>query len=559
MENFNIKLDRPTISSEEIKSNQNFDQVLSKFNQVKMPAYKNPWFWGSAGLATVGLTTVISLSALTLKNEKNDKNITLKKDQLPPDTECVKPPIKDENIAYKTYQVNPLKDEKIVLESGTTIEIDKGSLAANNLNEKVEIKVREFNDAASVFISGIPMDCQKDAFESAGMIEIKGEQNGKEVKINPDKPIDITLVPTKDPESFAFWKLNEAKKDWDVYPVTKNTNKASTNSTQISEVKKEISETKKQINTVENELKSIEKPSVIAYKIPTNTIQKFDLDFDKNDYPELAAFKNVIFEVVSKNGNDPNFAANSQKIWTEIDLKKKNDQYIAYFKNQSESCSMQVRPILQGTELKKAEKEFDLALQNFQTTKTTLEKKKAILNTQQLSNQARLDKLIKNQLIDQENRRASRELVTQENTVNFNKLNSEVTQFYATLSFQTTQWGFFNCDKQVKYPEPLKMGVALIWFGDQMAKFKQLFIFNKDKNLRYSYGEGYRDIQTLGFDKSDDLVLIGIDFEGNIGYSEISKEEQIKEIKKITFKHKEKETKTVDLLKTLLDETVDAA
>ena len=179
MENFKVKLDRPKISSEDIASRQNFDNVLSTFNQAKPPAYKNPWFWGSAGLATVGVTTILTLNAFTLKNETDDKKITLKNDQLPEDTQCIKAPVKGEDVDFKTYTVNPLKDETITLASGTTIEIDKGSLMAEKPGEAVEIKVREFHDQASVFISGIPMDYQKDAFESAGMIEIKGEQEGK--------------------------------------------------------------------------------------------------------------------------------------------------------------------------------------------------------------------------------------------------------------------------------------------------------------------------------------------------------------------------------------------
>ena len=558
MENFKINLDRPKISSEEINANQNFDNVLSKFNQVKAPAYKNPWFWGSAGLATVGLTTIVSLSALTLKNETDDKKITLKNNQLPADTECVKPPVKGENVDYKTYQVDPNKDEKIVLTSGTTIEIDKGSLQAQNPNEKVNIKVREFNDAASVFVSGIPMDYKKDAFESAGMIEIKGEQNGKEVAINPEKPIEVDLVTTKNPETFGFWYLNENNKAWESYPaenLSQNTSNVSSKS--VAALKNDIKQTDVEIKTVETKISNLEKPSSEAYKIPKKSSQQFDLDFDKNEYPELASFKNVIFEVVSNNGNDPNFAKNSKKTWSEIDLKKKNEAYFAYFKSSNDSYTIQVRPILQGSELKNAEQKFDLALQNFQTTKSNLEQDKKTLVSKQQQNQMALDQMIKNQLKAQDAINNERRVVNQQTMANLNGINKEIVDFSATLSFQTTKWGFFNCDKQVAYPEPLTNGVALIWLGDRIAKFKQLFVFNKDKNLRFTYGEGSRDIELLGFPKNDDLVLIGIDFEGNIGYAEIKKSEEIKNFKRITFSAKGKETKTVDLLKKLLDETVD--
>lgn len=564
MENFKVKLDRTKISSEEIASRQNFDNVLSTFNQAKPPAYKNPWFWGSAGLATVGVTTILTLNAFTLKNETDDKKITLKTNSLPQDTPCIKAPVKDENIPFMTYEVNPQKDETIVLESGTTIEIDKGSLLAEEPGQPVEIKVREFHDQASVFISGIPMDYQKKAFESAGMIEIKGEQDGEEVKINPEKPIDITLKTSQNPETFGFWFLDQDKKAWEGYPAENSVSKTSPSTVsekQVKQAERKVEQTEKKITGVEQEIAQVITPKKEEYRIPGKNTQIFDLDFDKNDYPELSAFKNIIFEVVHPNGYDPEFAKNSKKNWSSVDLQKSQERYTAFFKNSKESYTVQVRPVLQGTDLKKAEKEFDLALQSSHKTKAELESKKKSLLAEKKSNQEALNELIKKQLAQQDiqSRNRYNQLVQTSSDLKETAdriASREAMDAVSSVSFQTSRWGVFNCDKPILYPEPFKIAAALVWMGNQVAKFRQVFVFNLDKNTRYSYGEGFRSLEELGFHKSDDLVLIGIDFEGNIGYCEIKKEDQVKGVEKISFARKDKSTKTLDLLKSLMDGTV---
>lgn len=570
MENFKMNVDRPKISSEEIASRQNFDSVLSQFKQIKPPAYKNPWFWGSAGLASAGLTTLLTLNAFTLKNETNDKKIT-QKTELPNDTDCIKPPVKEENIPFSSYEVNPQQDQTIVLPSGTTIEIDKGSLLAQNPNEKVEIKVREFHDQASVFISGIPMDYKKDAFESAGMIEIKGEQDGREVKINPEKPIEIELKTTENPADFGFWYLNQEAKSWEKYPAVANKANSSTDlrllKKEIRQAEQKIEQNASQIRAVEKEIARVHSPKKEEYKIPGENTQLFDLDFDKSDYPELAAFNSIVFEVVHPNGHDPLFEKNSKKTWNDVRLQKSGDKYIALFSNKNDNYNVQVRPVLKGKELKDAEREFDLVLEKSKKTKAEFDREKQRLESEKKAGREALKALIDKQVKEQELMSANRysqliqtseEIKQAEDNRRVNAELNSIQDFSSSVSFRTTSWGVFNSDKPIVYPEPMTGGVALVWVGSQVAKFKQLFVFNRDKNLRFSYGEGFRSLDLLGFHRNDDLVLVGIDFEGNVGYCEIRKQDPGTALQKISFNRKDKSTKTLDLLKSLMDETTAA-
>ena len=241
MKKVKINLDRKPLNSGYIESKQNFDQVLAGFKQIKPPIWKNPWFYGPVGVASLAL--LVSLSVLNSNNEKNDNNSTLNTSSvLPEDTECIHPVIKSAEEKFTTFEIIPSKEQTITLPSGTSVFIPKGSLTPSSPDQKVEIKIREFTNQASSFVSGIPMDYKsKDAFESAGMIEIRGTQDGKVVPISSSKPIEVNMVLIKDATDFGFWKLDEDKKDWVSHPASFSDSKVQSSASNPATKKKERS------------------------------------------------------------------------------------------------------------------------------------------------------------------------------------------------------------------------------------------------------------------------------------------------------------------------------
>ncbi|MFK8045439.1 MAG: hypothetical protein AB8B72_08085 [Crocinitomicaceae bacterium] len=55
MDNHNVRRDRPRLSSNEIAQHKDFDSVLNDYQIMKKPFYKNPWFFGVTGVASVSL------------------------------------------------------------------------------------------------------------------------------------------------------------------------------------------------------------------------------------------------------------------------------------------------------------------------------------------------------------------------------------------------------------------------------------------------------------------------------------------------------------------------
>jgi hypothetical protein len=538
MTNRKMNLDRPNLNSEQISAKQNFEQVLSKHLLSKPPVWKSPWFWGPTGLASIGIALFFSVNYLNSQNETHDNTNTLAITDLPKDTECIHPPIEGENVPFQTFEVNPNKNEEIILPSGTKIEISKESLLPENKNEKVEIEVREFPDKVSTFLAGIPMDYQKeDAFISAGMIEIRGKQNDQVVEINSEKPIKIDLKMTKNPAGFDFWCLNETIKDWTKYPVKYELNhqkeepKLSLNNP--ATIKKQIANIDDQIVAL-NQLKSeVQKPSVESFKIPNEFHQKFDLDFNKKTYPELAKFENLVFEILPTSGYDKNF---TKKTWSDVKLEKNKEVYEMIFTATSEKLRLPVRPVLQGKELTEAKKQFDVAITSYNETTAEIEKNKSALQKQ---------------------KEAYQKALTGDLAALNEKLLSSSTD-NGTASFQVNQWGVYNCDKPSKYPSAMKNEPFFVWENSSTsADFSQIFVFNLDKDLRFNYGDrAIHPIANFGFHANDDLVIFGVERGGDFGVCELKSGKSKNIMSKIIFKKGESGESVKDLLNKLMNETV---
>lgn len=554
-----MNLDRNPITSDQIKSKQNFDHILMKHKASNLPFWKSPWFWGPTGLASVGALLFLSLNSFNHQNNLNENTITLAQNtDLPEDTKCIHAPIPGENIKPSTFLVDPLKDEKIKLLSGTEIKIPKGSLQSVDFSKKVEIHVREFNTKSGIFIAGIQMDYGKeDAFETAGMIEIRATQKEKKVEINPDKAIEVSMQLTQNPRGFDFWYLNEEAKDWEKYPASYATEKRNgevIKSNSTKQIELEIKSVKNEIKLLSTDLNNLKKPTESSFNIPEAGHQKFDLGFDKKDYPELAMFKDLIFEIIPTTGYDKKFAS---KTWSNAELLKTSDGgYQMKLSAKNTDLILPVRPVFKGNELKNAVKEFDLAIEKYTLTKDSL-----ILVKNNLENQKRvLDKQLLEEIARiQDQNPGSSFASTKTTSSNTKQVQNELQDFQNVARFRVTRWGVFNSDKPVRYPIPFE-NEPYFTFEHSAVKMASVYVFDLDKNVRYSYGTfTQRALSNLGVFKNNDLVLVGIDVQGNIGSFEISKDKNTGRFEKINFERKESGQKTLDWLKKMLDENLDAA
>jgi len=144
-----INIDRKKISSEEIASKRNFDEIL-KAHKAAKPFYKSYWFMSLAGLASLALIIVAVVTYRT--EEKPVLNVKEENAQLSkPDSvsKFVNPPMKDVQIPFEKFLIDSRKGAMISSASGSKIIVPANSFVdtlGKIVEGKVEVKYREFRD-----------------------------------------------------------------------------------------------------------------------------------------------------------------------------------------------------------------------------------------------------------------------------------------------------------------------------------------------------------------------------------------------------------------------------
>ena len=126
----------------------------------------------------------------------------------------------------KEFNAYPMNNSGGILHynSGTKIKIQPNSVTYEDgtpVKGEFEIKYREFRNAAEIAFSGIPMTFNGQNFNSVGMYEIRGEQNGKTLRLT--QPAVVNFQCTKGDSGVGFYHLDESSSKWEkVKQITKN-------------------------------------------------------------------------------------------------------------------------------------------------------------------------------------------------------------------------------------------------------------------------------------------------------------------------------------------------
>lgn len=530
MKNRKIILDRGYISKIEIAERQDFDALLKAFKVPPNPYWKSIWFWGTTGVASLGLffltKQLFSEYELLTKNT-HEENITLALDKLPKDTECIKAPIVAVDVPFETFEIDPGVDNVLTLNNGSTISIKAGSLETVATGNVI-IKTRVFEDKTSAFLAGIPMDYINSAFESAGMIEVRGEQGGKTITIKQDTPIEISLKLFKDHEDFAFFALNDTSGKWDLYPCEYSPS-AENPSVNIgsSEAKaktkiwnSEIQTINKNIAVKDVELNQIILPKKETFYLPKNEKYIFTLDYDKRDFPELAALGRINFEAYPNQSNYENIF---KKSWANFIITEVDGKYKVTFSDKVGTEELTVRPIVTGARLEEAMEEYNEAKEAAEADRLAIayEREELILK--------RGDKNKELQLyisaMEEQYNNSNRDYVELKREQELNELYKK--QFVnsilngATANFRTSQFGVFNSDKPIPYPKPFGNEIRFEIAGNTIAP-KAVYVFDLDKDVRYQFGSKVNPLATFGMTSNDNVVMIILE-DNEVAYAHTNK------------------------------------
>jgi hypothetical protein len=542
-----ININRDPINGEEIASRMNFNQLLSNFpGYIKLPFYKTGWF-----ITTVASVAVLVTVTAILFSNNNTKDGVISAS--PPvttesiitydeDTPCINPPIKNLDIQSDSYYCENELGFEFTHSSGSLIKVPKNTFVDKNgksLSGKIELRYREFHDPIDFILSGIPMTYDSAGteytFESAGMIEIYGYQNGQPVKIALGKSIRIEMNPKDGSSRFNLYELDTSSGDW-AYKgktelVSENVDESKGESSAPSEIKNEdvvsnIHKTKKGIEVTKTEL-AFAKKEVIEHKKSVSKDRQFDLDVDPKEFPELKNYSSLTFEVEK---NDQNFSPDVYRTeWEDISLSEKEkgkSYYLTLFKG-SVKKTFSVFPIFEGADYKKEMVEFN---QKFAIYEKELDKRIAEEEKVKEKLKKQMD-LYETALATESSRKAAFEInqaayFAQVKEAQKNNAGIQV----VARAFEVTRFGTWNCDSPVAKPSGNKVNASFSDNNGINLGLHNVNLIEKNKNAVFTYNES--QFNAFKFNPKEENTIVAFTSNNEIAI-----------IKPIYFKDMPKENK----------------
>jgi len=524
---FNI--DRKPVPDEEINSHKDFGELIKSFKKQSIEKARNDTHFLKNKKITytaiiAGATVLCTVTYFSVFKNKETKQSTYDKITTIPvqinaqntklNKTFIAPPISKLNIPYQKFKLKSEKGATFKTQSNSKIIVPKNAFIdkkGDNIIGDVEIQFREFHNQADIIASGISMKYDSTGIqshlESAGMIDIKGFQNNEPIFINPKKEITVELQSTQSADKFNMYALDTVAKNW-IYLHRDNSLKGQKEQkvvkrtlAQVDSVKNENVITKKLRKQIDEIPPKIELEKVVYLKKinqlqkvnepkkPTKAIEgrpKFQLDVSAKEFPELATFKNMVFEVGSENKNyNPNL---SDITWSSAEISEGNQKgknYLLTLKLRDRIEKLIVYPALSGKDYETAIKIYDTKYSEYKNVlaKRIAEEKRLKLEFEKkqaeyLAQQKKLnDDLLKERIkIRQEQ---EKELANQFNSIGNNQKVVRV--------FQISNFGIYNSD----CPNSLPIGETLnpIYLVNQntpLLNVTSTYLICNTRNLVYN-------------------------------------------------------------------------
>ncbi len=265
-------------------------------------------------------------------------------------------PLPDIKPGPTTFTINVQEEHVLTTELGSTITIPKDAFVdedGNPVEGEVKISFQEYHSASDVILSGIPMHIvsengELEAFETAGMFEIKGQdEGGNEIRVAADKTLAIELASFKEDNDFNFYALDEEKGTWT--ELSKNT-QAVNNQARSS---------------VELELGPEPTPPVQIQKA-NSTDFVFDLAVDSKLNPEFSTFDNVLWKLEDEKSVNKELFKNTISNPKLECVDRAKSTYLLTGMSKAKNVNARVQPVLFGSNWRKAQAKFNAKFGEYQ-------------------------------------------------------------------------------------------------------------------------------------------------------------------------------------------------
>lgn len=374
MKNYKINIDKPKPTQEEILAGRDFDSVLKQYKAAPGKVIKKP-FWKTSGfigsVVAVAATVAVVLMVINGNNGQNPSddqgNVLSNNDNVrQPDNDAVTqwtptkrkiaPPLAGVNVPFTNYKVNAKRGGTLTHPSGTKIKFQAGSFLDANGNAvtgNVEVRYREMHDAVDIFLSGIPMQYdsagQTWQLESAGMLDIAAFVDGKVVYLDKNKPMEVEFASAYEGTQYNLYEFDTVAGNW----AYRGKDEVGVMPSVVDSVKGKAKPKMANVPPM-NDIVIHEPVDGVKPMKADSKKNRFSVDFDKAEFPEMASFQNVIFEV--DESNEKFDRANYAVTWESIALSRgdESSKYKLTLKKGLKQLKLDVYPVLDGKDYDKA-------------------------------------------------------------------------------------------------------------------------------------------------------------------------------------------------------------
>lgn len=220
---YNFRINDPQPSKERIETHKDFDALLERYqaSQKAPKSIRRQLYTGmSIAAALGGIILLVNLPFARSYEEKSQAYFASQPFIAPPLGDTVQK-------AFSQFAVDAGQGATLSGHNGTQLRVPSEAFqdeAGNAVTGNVNIRFRELHDVVDFFLAGIPMSYDSAGteyqLESAGMMEIYAEQNGKRLLIRPGRAIEVELVSEisvanmEEMNDYSIYRLDTAQRNW---------------------------------------------------------------------------------------------------------------------------------------------------------------------------------------------------------------------------------------------------------------------------------------------------------------------------------------------------------
>lgn len=354
LQNFHLRMETDNEFAEEVKLMTSIVKGIRKAGRKDLKSQINAIISEGASVEKkkINLFKIISIAAsaiiligigylLVSQNSKNTSNLAIRINK-------TAQPLKTVEIPSETYSLT--QSVKLInLENGGKLFIPDGIFIneQGNTLKNVSLNYKNLNDAVDQFLAGIPTsyDSGKDIelLKPEAMLAISVKST-KTIQFNEAVPLQVILPTIDTIQSNSIFKLDTINKTWI----------ACGRDILIDPSKYKLLE-----NTAD----------ILIPKLEDTTKPRFKIVVKNEQFPELAYYKNFIFEIAPEEKDfDPN---DDQQIWKNIVVQKgeKGKPYKVTFKNDFKTVTYLVNPVFSKENYAEAFKIYKREIKVLETQK----------------------------------------------------------------------------------------------------------------------------------------------------------------------------------------------